>query len=79
MRGGRPLAQDGVGLFWDIFDLHTGHGAIMALEAPVHNGVTFENALDSLRRCADRLNLPTCRRCSYAATQSRLAAPALGL
>ena len=39
MRGGRPLAQDSVGLFWDIFDLHTGHGAIMALEAPVHNRV----------------------------------------
>jgi len=39
VRGGRPLAQDSVGLFWDIFDLHTGHGAIMALEAPVHNRV----------------------------------------
>ena len=37
MRGGRTLAQDSVGLFWDIFDLYTGHGAIMALEAPVHN------------------------------------------
>ena len=37
MRGRRPLAQDSVGLFWDIFDLHTRHGAIMALEAPVHN------------------------------------------
>jgi hypothetical protein len=40
MRGRRALAQDSVGLFWNIFDLHTGHGAIMALEAPVHNRVT---------------------------------------
>src|SRR5262249_25055287 len=40
VRGGRPLAQDSVGLLWDIFDLHTGHGAIMALEAPVHNRAT---------------------------------------
>jgi hypothetical protein len=39
VRGGRTLAQDSVGLFWDIFDLYTGHGAIMALEAPVHKRV----------------------------------------
>lgn len=44
MRGGRTLAQDSMGLFWDIFDLHTGHGAIMALEAPVHNRVAVGRA-----------------------------------
>jgi hypothetical protein len=27
VRGGRSLAQDSVGLFRHIFDLHTGHGA----------------------------------------------------
>jgi hypothetical protein len=35
--GRRTLAQDRVGLFGDVFDLHTGHSAIMALEAPFHN------------------------------------------
>jgi hypothetical protein len=44
VRGGRALAQDGVGLFRDIFDLHAGHGAIMALEAPVHNRVAVGGA-----------------------------------
>ena len=37
MRSGRALAQDRVGLFRHIFDLHTRHGAIMALEAPIRN------------------------------------------
>ena len=37
MRSRRALAQDSVGLFRDILDLHTGHGAIMALQAPVRN------------------------------------------
>ena len=37
MRGGRALAQDGMGLLRDILDLHAGHDAIMALLAPKHN------------------------------------------
>jgi hypothetical protein len=37
VRSGRALAQDRVGLFRHIFDLHTRHGAIMALEAPIRN------------------------------------------
>jgi hypothetical protein len=28
------LAQDPVGYFWNVFDLDTGHGAILALLAP---------------------------------------------
>ena len=35
MRGSCALAQDGMGLLGDVFDLHARHGAIMALEAPV--------------------------------------------
>jgi hypothetical protein len=34
MRSRRSLAQDPVGVFRDVFDLNTGHGAIMALLAP---------------------------------------------
>ncbi len=37
MRGRCALAQDRVGLLRYILDLHTRHGAIMALEAPIHN------------------------------------------
>jgi hypothetical protein len=37
VRGRRALAQNSVGPFRDILDLHTGHGAIVALEAPVRN------------------------------------------
>jgi hypothetical protein len=37
VRGRGALAQDSVGLFRDILDLHARHGAIMALEAPVRN------------------------------------------
>jgi hypothetical protein len=29
-----PLAQNAVGMFRDVLDLHTGHGAILALLAP---------------------------------------------
>jgi hypothetical protein len=43
--GGRTLAQDSVGLFRDILDLHTGHGAIMALEAPVRNRTVTSKSL----------------------------------
>jgi hypothetical protein len=32
----RSLAQDSVGVFRDVFDLNTGHGAIMALLAPLY-------------------------------------------
>jgi len=34
MRAGRSLAQHPVGVFGDVFDLNTGHGAILALLAP---------------------------------------------
>ncbi len=34
MRGGRALAQDGMGLLRNVLDLHAGHDAIMALLAP---------------------------------------------
>ena len=37
MRSGCALAQDRVGLLRHILDLHTGHSAIMALEAPIRN------------------------------------------
>src|SRR5487761_1386626 len=37
VRGGRTLAQDRMGLLRDIFDLHAGHSAIMAPQAPVRN------------------------------------------
>ena len=30
-----PLAQDAMGVFWNVLDLHTGHGAILALLAPI--------------------------------------------
>ncbi|HWD51083.1 MAG TPA: hypothetical protein VG412_01685, partial [Acidimicrobiales bacterium] len=30
----RPATKDGVGLFRNVFDLHAGHGAIMALLGP---------------------------------------------
>ena len=30
----RSLPQDSVGVFRNVFDLHTGHGAILALLAP---------------------------------------------
>jgi hypothetical protein len=30
----RALAQDSVGVFRNVFDLNTGHGAILALLAP---------------------------------------------
>jgi hypothetical protein len=34
MRARRSLPQDSVGVFRNVFDLHTGHGAIMAPIAP---------------------------------------------
>jgi hypothetical protein len=34
MRARRSLPQDSVGVFRDVFDLHTGHGAIVAPIAP---------------------------------------------
>jgi hypothetical protein len=34
MRARRSLPQDSVGVFRDVFDLHTWHGAILALMAP---------------------------------------------
>jgi hypothetical protein len=37
MRRGCALAQDGMSLLGDILDLHARHGAIMALQAPIHN------------------------------------------
>lgn len=39
MRGRGALAQDGVGLFRDVLDLHARHGAIMAPEAPIRNHI----------------------------------------
>ena len=33
--GGCPLAQNRVGVFGDILDLHARHSAIMALKAPL--------------------------------------------
>ena len=35
MRGSCALTQDGMSLLGHILDLHTRHGAIMALEMPV--------------------------------------------
>jgi hypothetical protein len=37
VRSGGSSAQDSVGVFRDILDLHTRHGAIMAPQAPVRN------------------------------------------
>jgi hypothetical protein len=34
MRARRSLPEDSVGVFRNVFDLHTGHGAIMAPIAP---------------------------------------------
>ncbi len=57
--GSRSLAQYRVGMCRDILDLHAGHGAIMALEAPVHKHAV-SNSCDSqagrsLRFCPSRV------------------------
>jgi hypothetical protein len=35
VRCGGTLTQDGMSLLGHVFDLHTRHGAIMALKAPI--------------------------------------------
>lgn len=63
MRRGGSLSQHRMGLLGNVLDLHTGHGANMALEAPIRNRlVNFAVLPRSLHRRDRTPRLPTLRR-----------------